>query len=64
MLYKVEKEQFFFPHIKVDGLSGMGDWGQIIEDLTTGLHGDVLLSEVDVKNNGDVFQNFCRMKAL
>ena len=49
---------------EVDALSGMRDWGQIIEDLTTGLHGDVLLSEVDVKNNGDVFQNFCRMQII
>jgi hypothetical protein len=29
----------------------MTDWGQIIEDLTTGLHGDVLLSEVEVKGS-------------
>ena len=33
------------PSPEVDVLSGMADWGQIIEDLTTGLHGDVLLSE-------------------
>ena len=37
------------PGPEVDALSGMADWGQIIEDLTTGLHGDVLLSEVEVK---------------
>ena len=37
------------PGPEVDALSGMADWGQIIEDLTTGLHGDVLLSEIEVK---------------
>ena len=34
---------------EIDALSGMADWGQIIEDSTTGFHGDVLLSEVEVK---------------
>ena len=48
----------------MDGLSGMAEWGQIIEDLTTGLHGDVLLSEVDVKQSGEYVQNFTRMQII
>ena len=35
------------PGPEIDALSGMADWGQIIEDSTTGFHGDVLLSEVE-----------------
>ena len=42
----------------------MAEWGQIIEDLTTGLHGDVLLSEVDVKQSGEYVQNFTRMQII
>ena len=52
------------PSPEVDILSGMAEWGQIIEDLTTGLHGDVLLSEVDVKQNGEYVQNFTRMQII
>jgi len=52
------------PSPEVDSLSGMTDWGQIIEDLTTGLHGDVLLSEVDVKGSGEFQQNFTRMQII
>ena len=52
------------PAPEVDALSGMTDWGQIIEDLTTGLHGDVLLSEIEVKSNGEFRQNFSRMQII
>ena len=47
-----------------DGLSGMAEWGQIIEDLTTCLNGEVLLSEVDVKQSGEYVQNFTRMQII
>ena len=52
------------PGPDVDSLSGMSDWGQVIEDLTTGKHGDVLLSDVEVKSNGDFEQNFTRMQII
>jgi len=52
------------PSPEVDDLFGMAEWGQIIEDLTTGLHGDVLLSEVGVKQSGEYVQHFSRMQTI
>ncbi|CAG5106021.1 Oidioi.mRNA.OKI2018_I69.chr1.g2646.t1.cds [Oikopleura dioica] len=51
-------------HPEVDGLSEMADWGQIIEDLTTGLHGDVLLAKVEAKPDGSAVESFTRMQII
>ena len=51
-------------HPEVDGLSEMADWGQIIEDLTTGLHGDVLLAKVEAKSDGTAVESFTRMQII